>query len=442
MLSGTVGAVVSGVVNLLAYPLYLHFLGYRVFGIWLILSVVITTAQVGNLGLPMAVAKAIANQHGRGDRRGVESCLTNTLFVVLAIATVICGSLLIGRVAILSLLGLHGSERMIAEYLLPSVILLSGGALIVGPLNGSLAGLGRMDLCALTQTTSQLLAVAVNGTLLASGFGLNSLVSGTAASYVFLAVASLWNIRRIAGTRLFVWSHLRLASIRELIGFGSWIFGSSALNLLLMPMAKVLLSRSAGVAVLPLYELTFVASMRVRDFFDAGFKAVMPEVSLAVGRGGHYVTKVGRQVDRATRRGLWVAVVVYSVMFLLADPLLRVWLGGRFDQQLTELFRIMLIATFVSLLCIPAYYKLMGYGYAKTCFVSSAIQSSLNAVMLIGYVAITGTLTLRYAAWSVVISMLVTSTFVILQGYRMTSESRQTARANTDVVRRSLAPPR
>ena len=51
MVSGVVATVINVVDLVIAYPLYLHFLGYETYGVWLILATVLTFAQLGNLGI-------------------------------------------------------------------------------------------------------------------------------------------------------------------------------------------------------------------------------------------------------------------------------------------------------------------------------------------------------------------------------------------------------
>ncbi len=51
MASGFVTTVINLIVLAIAYPVYLHFLGYETYGVWLILATVLTFAQLGNLGI-------------------------------------------------------------------------------------------------------------------------------------------------------------------------------------------------------------------------------------------------------------------------------------------------------------------------------------------------------------------------------------------------------
>jgi len=73
MASGLATSAINTVVVAIAYPVYLHFLGYERYGVWLVLATVLTFAQLGNLGIGPAVMKLVAEEHGRGDIAGVPT---------------------------------------------------------------------------------------------------------------------------------------------------------------------------------------------------------------------------------------------------------------------------------------------------------------------------------------------------------------------------------
>lgn len=56
MVSGVAATVVNVVVLAIAYPMYLHFLGYEKYGVWLVLATVLSFAQLGNLGVGQAAS--------------------------------------------------------------------------------------------------------------------------------------------------------------------------------------------------------------------------------------------------------------------------------------------------------------------------------------------------------------------------------------------------
>jgi len=50
MVSGVAVTVVNTVVLAIAYPVYLHFLGYERYGVWLVPATILTFAQLCDLG--------------------------------------------------------------------------------------------------------------------------------------------------------------------------------------------------------------------------------------------------------------------------------------------------------------------------------------------------------------------------------------------------------
>ena len=64
MASGMATTVVNIAVMAAGYPIYLHFLGYEKYGVWLVLAVVLTFAQLGDIGINPAITKLVAISAG------------------------------------------------------------------------------------------------------------------------------------------------------------------------------------------------------------------------------------------------------------------------------------------------------------------------------------------------------------------------------------------
>jgi Na+-driven multidrug efflux pump len=76
----------------------------------------------------------------------------------------------------------------------------------------------------------------------------------------------------------------------------------------------------------------------------------------------------------------------------------------------------MLGATFVSLLGVPAFYKLLGSGRVAHCFWASALQGVLNALILFVFLAATHTVTIADTCWAVVASMSAATIYLLWHG--------------------------
>jgi len=296
--SGAVTTGINIVVLAVAYPVYLHFLGYELYGVWLILGTVLAFAQMGNLQIGPAVTKFVAEEYGREDIGGV------------------------------------------ARYVLMAMVMLSATGILV------------------------------------------------------------------------------------LLHFGSGVFGGSLMGLLLSPFHKLMLSRCAGVATVPVYDLAYNGSMQFRSLAEAGLRALMPEIS----RVGANLTKKARDsINQIHQRALKYVIVfgapAYLALFTLAVPLLKIWLRDRYVDTLPGSFRVLLVATFLSLIGVPAYYTLMGLGRVRHTFVSHVLQSLISVAVVLA-VALSAALTVEGVAWAVFVGVAASTAYLLCQKRRLFQHER------------------
>jgi O-antigen/teichoic acid export membrane protein len=106
-------------------------------------------------------------------------------------------------------------------------------------------------------------------------------------------------------------------------------------------------------------------------------------------------------------------------LILLAGLLLKLWLKHEFTEAMTGAFRIMSAGTYLSLLCVPAYYTLMGLGKVHLCLASQVIQGAANIFMICILLFFNGTVSVHRVVTVVMFSMGLTTVYVILQNRRV-----------------------
>jgi O-antigen/teichoic acid export membrane protein len=416
IVSGVVTAVINTGVLAAAYPMYLYFLGYEQYGVWLVLATVLTFAQLGDIGISQAVTKLVAEDYARNDIQGIQRYVTTALSMLCISGTFALALILLLKIQIIALFRLSDENAKMALWLLPYIGILSIYVFIVQTLNAILSGLGRMDLANYVQSIGRGVSVAVAGLLLIGGFGIQSLLISSVALYVFIHIASLVCIWRIIPLRFLQLNSVDVYRCKRLLHFGGTAFGCSLLSMFLSPFNKVMLSRYAGIPTVPVYEIAYNGSMQIRSLIETGLRALMPEIS----RIGVYKTlQVKNRISALNRQAMkfifFFGVPIYAVLILLAPLLLKVWLREQFTDILPDAMRIMLLGTFLSLLCVPAYYTLMGLGRMRYCFLSQVIQGLVNAGVVCLILLATGKVSIYTVLWAVLTAMGVTSVYVNLQ---------------------------
>ena len=399
-LAGAASAVAGALIAAISYPVYLHFLGYEHYGLWLAVAIVLNFTQFGNLGLAPAVATKVAEDFARRDFAGIRVTVSTALFTLTFVGLLAVASVLLFGRYIVGAMRLSPALAHQAHGLLPFVALLSLYVVQIETLNAVLVGLGRLDLSVGTQVLSRALSLVVSASLLAAGVGVMSLPIANLAGYAFLHLASLTLARRITGHTCLALRGFAFARLRTLATFGSGVVACSLMSLLLGPLNKFTLIRYAGPGSVPVYDLAWNVSMQLRSVLESGFRSLMPEVSrLAALRSSKSPSRIATVNHRAIKLIFAVGLPAFALVFLVASPALRFWLGGRFRSEIVPALRLLLVGCFLSLLGVPGYYTLLGLGKIKQVLASHIAQSGTNAgLVFIGLMSGTASTGLTAAA--------------------------------------------
>jgi O-antigen/teichoic acid export membrane protein len=390
VVSGTLTSVGSSALVLVSYPVYLGHLGLETYGVWLVLSSVIALAQLGNFGISQAMTKYAAEGQARCDYEGIESRLSTGVALLVGVGVVAFVSMTVGRGALVSLLGLSPQLGSLSATLLPYVALLSGLMLVTQAYIGLLAGLGRFDQSNYIQLAGKAIALAVSWMMLAAGAELAGLLMGSALAQLLMQAWAVRATKRAAPISSFRWSGVTRQKARELLGFGGAVFGASVVNWLLHPLNRVLLTRYSGATSTTVFEVAYSGTMQIRALGDSGIRAVMPEFSRANAAGliGSMAT-----LNRKTTRLIWLgAGPLYALLWVGSPTLLQLWLGSAYVSVQGDVFRVMLLGSFLSLLAVPAYYYLLGVGMVRAVLMSHVIQTGTSLAVVIAALLLKGRL--------------------------------------------------
>lgn len=429
MLSGVVTVGTGTLVVLLQYPIYLALLGYRRYGVWIMLSTIVGAAQIGDLGISQALMKLVAEEHERGAKGDAAAYLVSGLLLLSGVGILIVVALVALRHPIARLLNLPIGVEGEFLHLLPYAGLLSAGVLLGQALQGSVSGIGRMDLANYVQLAGRVVGLATGVVLLVLGWGVAALLAGATVALLFRAAWYLTVLHRRIDLNL---ASLRTAGgrrLKHLVRFGAGVFGGSVMNLLLSPFQKVLVSRYIGIATVPVYEIANRGAMQVRGLGEAAFQATMPEISALAANdpsdSGHRIRHLYR---RSVALVFGAGAPLFAGVFVLAPELLKVWLGHRYVPSQTEAFRLMLAAAFASLLGVPAYYELLGSGRVRQCFVGHLVQAAMS-VAAVGLFALSfGHLTLRLVLVSAIVGFAASTTYLLAERQRLAGARAGSAR--------------
>lgn len=385
----TVGLLVA------SHGIYLRLLGFRTYGVWLLLNTVLAFSQLGNFGVSQAVTKLVAEATGRESIEEAERYQASASAMMVLTGGLGVAATLILRPWLPRWLGLGADEAVFQLLLLPMSIL-SGYVLVVQSTAGALAGVGRVDISNYASLGGRVVGLLLTLPLLSAGHGLVGLFIGQAVGTALTHVTTLYFLKR-HGFKLVGPGRFSMAAARRLLDVGSAVFGGSLMNLMMSPLNRLLVARGVGAEGVPIFEVAYSVALQLRAVTDAAMRALMPEVSRLSAQGVLGRERIATLLTSTTLKSVAAGFALHAVAFAGADLALHLWLGNVPAVQVTAL-RVMLVATCLSIVGVPAYQALLGAGHARLCFAAHAIQGAINAISAVTVLLLAPTQTILYVA--------------------------------------------
>lgn len=397
------------------YPVYLHYLGYAQYGIWLALSTVIVFAQLGELGIGTTVSKLVAEYHEQDRQRELIPAVFMSAIVVMAVIGLAIMLLILAfRPTILNLFAFDDAHIALAAEFLCYIAPLSMLAILVQPFLAVLEGLGRMDYAHYIRTISKFAGFTIAAVLLSAGLGLYSLIAGNVFSLVFTALSSMLLYKRIGGVPLLCIGSINRDVTKRMLHFGGGVTAGRVVAMFLDPFNRIMLTRFAGVDLLPVYDIAFRSCQTLRSFANTGLRALVPEASRL-----HAINTVDSRL--ALRKifsyssGLLLAasIAVGLPIALAARPLFNLWLRQHVHPDQSITFRIILAGCLLSMISTPAYNIALGMGRIRFVFLSHFITAVVNITVLTFFVLAQSGVSLEAVSWSVCASWTAAALFLL-----------------------------
>jgi O-antigen/teichoic acid export membrane protein len=190
-----------------------------------------------------------------------------------------------------------------------------------------LIGHQRYGLLSLINSSSWILTVG----LIIGLFSLGR-ISLTSVGLAFIGGAGLQTVgfnliaRQIQPTLRWTRRHVARAALRSLSGFGLWNMLFTIAGLFLWATDSIVIGRVLGPAYAALYAVPFMLIQYGR-MVGSGFMG--PLIPLAAGQSGDRAA-LQTTLIRATRLGLILSLATNGLLVILAEDLLRLWIGPDF----------------------------------------------------------------------------------------------------------------
>ena len=399
----------------LSYPLYLHYLGVELYGLWSAISIVLVFADLGNLGISNAIIKYTAEEWGRKNKTGITEYISTSFILLFIPSIIIIAFLIFARNWIPTILKLKSDYFTIAKSIIPPMGILSMCVFYTKVLMGSVMALGRVDISNYIFLAGNLIKIALTVFLLMMGFGIWALFYGALINNILLLIIYSLIIKYTFKIKVFSLNGFSIEKLKILVRFGSNMVGSQIFNMFMEPFIKISITRFISLSAVTYFDIAWRSVLHLRSFFERGLNAIMPRISEL-----NSIKNFDSEEDiidihnKALKFSVFFGIPSFFFIFLFSDRLLKIWLRNNFNPAISVIFKYLLIAWGISLLFLPSYFLLMGIGKEKYCFHEALIKSGLTFLLIIS-LSLSGILTLNSTVISVSISIIISHLYI---GYK------------------------
>jgi O-antigen/teichoic acid export membrane protein len=383
---GVVQFVIPTLLLLVFTPVFIHKMGIEQYGLWMLATSALGLMGIAEFGLNTAISKFVAEFAGIKDTAALSVVVSAGL-----VAYILLGFGLIVPLYLFSpaLAGIFKpSEAISAEQIALVIQTMSLGFIPLLLRSGAMAipiGLQRFQVPAITTVGYQILSYIAALMVIFWGGSITQVVGSTVAVLWITALGSIfvaWRMLKpfrlefkINRSRI-IWRRMLSFSLMSgITGFGSQIFTFAD---------RLAVGVVLGLEAVAYYTIIISIANKILQLSSALTGSLMPAVSSWMASGD--IRRVRMYFLRATSALVALNFLVASILLLLSESLLRLWMGDAFANYVLVPFCVLIVIYALISLNAPAYFVANGMGNPGI----NALAAITGGCLTIGLILIWG----------------------------------------------------
>jgi O-antigen/teichoic acid export membrane protein len=327
-----VAIILDALIGLVLLPFNVHHLGQSAYGLWMLTASMTTYFSVLDLGFGGSIVKFVAQYRAQRDVNGLND-IASTLFVIFsAMGVVAYGIFVLLALNITHVFSLSPEQLSMGRWLLLIIGVYVSLGLPFSIFGGIINGFQRYDLNNVVGVGSSVVVATVNVVMLLAGASLVQLVLATTAIRIATYFVYRLNAYSVFPALRIRPSHFQWSRVRELTSFSvyvSIIDWSNKLNYSIDAIVIGAFISSAAVALWTVPQRLAEMLQRLTNQLNGVLFPVVVDSD-----AGGKPERLRAIFVQGTRLSLVSVVPMAAAMGLLADPLIRAWVGPKFVDSI------------------------------------------------------------------------------------------------------------
>ncbi len=406
-------------ISLLLVPFTLHKVGVTGYGIWAILSTIISFVWLMDPGLGPTVTKFVAELRGTKETHEIQRVLDASCAICLfmcVLASVIvwsCSHLIIKEL-------FRGPAAPTAASILPLwplVLVCMSSFLMTAPFLALINGMQRMDLTNVLMVSAEIISAVVTVVLLLAGLKVVGLLIAQLSSSLFLLIGAFVVVRRLFPARVVNPFRCELSVVRRIVTFSLPLYAGYVMTTLQGQLERLYLARMVGIVPVGWYSVASQGAAKVRRVPDLLLGPVLAAASEL--DAGQQRQKLEELHFRAHKYLALTAVPMVVFAVVCANALMRLWVGNSL-QVVALTFAILVIGNLFPQAGSPTYFIMVGRGILRPAVYAALLAIVLNIALSYIFIKLWG---FAGAALGTALPMIINTIyfFVVCREYFQTS---------------------
>lgn len=371
----------------------LRSIGNEEFGVWALVGIISSYAQLSDFGITESLIKFTAEYSSKNDSKKLNEVLNTSFVLYSTIGAALCLIFLFCMGAIVEdILNIPLQYRETAVQIYSLSIILFFINMISGIYGSMLIGFQRMDYSNAIQFITSLINAVGTVFFLKMGYGLLGLVLNNAVTTSLVILGNYFAARRLFPELCFSPVSFYNKNIARKVFDYSWKVQITYITqLMIFQIDRILLSHYLGLAAVSKYELANRTASQAKTLILSLFSPMVPaSASLETMQQGELVAGLYR---RSFKYMASVAIPVSTLVITLAHPFVRTWVGPGYDTTAYTL-QFLAAAYLVNVLTAPGSFIMSGINKPQVNMRYSIFAAVINVagcfllIRLIGYFGI------------------------------------------------------
>ena len=371
--------MVAGVlISLVLTPFILFKVGIEAYGVYALVTALVSYTSMLDLGIPTALSKYFAEYETTDQKEKMQKAVTTAFATFSFLSIVLAGLAWMLRSILFDTFFPAVENRGELTFLFFGCLFSFLLNIVTSVFPSILQGLQRMDVTSFVSLVSDVVMAIFVLILLSMGSGIGGLVYAVVIGACVAAILNLVFVKRLYPSFALRLRDIRVAELKKLLRFSLQMQSINVASLVHTQFDKILLGATLGVRYVAYYDIAGKIIKHIRNVPTSLIAPMLPAASSLA--AANEKEKLQKLYERSLKYMVGISLPLFLIAILLSYPFIKVWLGEGYELSIYTLY-FLLVANFINVFAGPAFWMLTGTGRIKYATVTALSFAAVNIVL-------------------------------------------------------------